>query len=355
MPEKMTQQAIVDVALRVRDLMGKEEWSLRRVAEMIDVSRSTLSLFMRGKYKGDSKSIAAKLHQLLESCARRTRTPCGKAFVETTIAKEILDLILHADKFSNEQEGKIGVVIGDSGHGKSTCLRQYAEVNKNTVYVELHDAMTSAMVFAAIARRLGLDPTGPRSEIAERLIENLANRHIIIILDEASHLSVAKLNLLRQVISVKARCPLILAGNRKLLNTINQPITKRGCESLDQFNARVIRTLDLDATAGSRNRGLYSAADIRRLYEYGGIKLTGGAVSLLQAIARTPGSARLHTCRNIITACHLSPVVRQAGHINPQYIVSAVEQLDLPGKAQLPVYADSAAEEAEQLEAVKAG
>ena len=40
MPEKMTQQAIMDVALRVKDLLGKEGWSLRQIAEMVGVSRS---------------------------------------------------------------------------------------------------------------------------------------------------------------------------------------------------------------------------------------------------------------------------------------------------------------------------
>jgi len=355
MPDKMTQQAIMDVALRVKDLLGKEGWSLRQIAEMVGVSRSTISLFLAGKYKGDSKGLAAKLHQLMESVARRKRKPHGEAFVETAVAKRIFTVIAETDAFSDEQEGKIGIIIGDGGHGKSHCLRRYAEVNKNTIYVELDDATTTTLMFSEIARKLGLDGSGSRAALKERLVENLQNRHLIVILDEASHLSVAKLNLLRQVIVIKARCPLILSGNRYLVNTVMQPTTRRGCESLDQFVSRLMCILDLDAKASDPGAGLYTGEDIRRLYEFGGLKLTGDAVATLRRIAKTPRSGRLRTCSHIIAACHRSTKVRKAGAIDTMYILSAIEQLSLPVKVWLPVHTDAAGEEAEQQEAVKAG
>lgn len=291
---------------------------------------------------------------MMESYARRERRPQSQKFVKTKVAKEIFTVIAETEAFSDEQEGKIGIIIGDGGHGKSCCLRQYAETNKNTIYVELDDAMTSTLMFAEIASKLGLDASGTRSAITRRLIENLQNRHMVIMLDEASLLSVRELNLLRQVIVIKARCPLILAGNRDLVKTVLQPTTRRGCESLDQFTSRLMCILDLDDIAGDKGGGLYTADDIRQLYEYGGIKLTNDALATLRKIAKSPRSGRLRTCSHIIAACHLSTTVKKRGWIDSNTIISAIQQLRLPVKIWLPIAIPETAE-TEEKQAIKAG
>jgi len=353
----MTQQRVLDVTLRLRGLIGEKGWSLKKIAQMAGVSRSTMSLFLKGDYKGDCKGLAAKLHDIMESVARRERTPHTEEFVRTAVAKRIFTVIAETDAFSTEQEGKIGIIIGDGGHGKSHCLRAYGETNRNTVYVELDDAMTSTLIFAELAKKLGLDASGSRASVTRRLIDNLQNRHIIIMLDEASLLSVRELNLLRQILVIKSRCPLILAGNRDLLNTVMQPTTKRGCESLDQFTSRLMCILDLDQVAGETDGGLYTAEDIRRLYEYGGIRLTTDAVKALCKISRTPRSGRLRTCGHIIAACHMAAEVQQRRSIDAATIVAAIDELRLPVRVWLPIgRADIAGTiEHEQEAAAKAG
>ncbi|KPL21777.1 MAG: hypothetical protein AMJ75_09330 [Phycisphaerae bacterium SM1_79] len=357
-PDKMTKKAILDVRLRLQEFVTRQGWSRKRIGEMIGRSPSTISLFLKGEYKGDAEDLSKKLHQLMESCERRQRRPHGETFVSTTVAKKIFTVITETEAFSNspsDPEGKIGIIIGDGGHGKSHCLRQYAEANKNTVYVELDDAMTSTLIFAEIAKRLNIESSGSRATITRRLIEALYNRQIIIMLDEASLLSVRELNLLRQVIVIKARCPLILAGNRYLVNTVMQPTTKRGCESLDQFTSRLMCILDLDEMAIDKDGGLYTAEDIRKLYEYGGLKLTSDAIATLRKIARSARSGRLRTCGHIIAACHQATSVQKIGQINTQIIISAIVQLKLPVRVFLPLAIKETYAEDEQAQAVKAG
>lgn len=357
MPDKMTQKAVLDVRLRLREFIAQHGFSQKKIGKQVGFrDGAPISSFLSGKYNGDVEGLSKKLHQLMESYARRERRPQGPAFISTAVAKLIFTVIAETEAFSNEKEGKIGIIIGDSGHGKSACLRQYAETNKNTVYVELDDAQTSAYLFAEIAKKLGIDSNGTRALITRRLIENLQNRHIIIMLDEASHLTVRDLNLLRQVIVIKARCPLILAGNRHLVNTIMQPITRRGCESLDQFTARLMCILDLDEMANDRDGGLYTADDIRKLYEFGGLKLTSDAVATLQKIARANRSGRLHTCENILNACHLSPNVQKTGRIDTVIIVSIIRKLKLPVRVFLPLaIREKYAEEETAQKEVQAG
>jgi len=335
-PIDMAKKKMDKIATSLRAFMRERRLSQASVAKSIGVSTSQLSQFLSGKYKGNLEELVNKVVNLINSVTRKENRVRNKPFIETSVAKRIGTLITQTEAFS-EDEGKIGLIVGDGGHGKSHCLREYAQANKNTIYVELDGAMSPTMLFAEIAKKIGVDPSGSLSAVTRGVIDGLANRHIIVMLDEASDLTVKQLNQLRQIIVVKARCPLILAGNRHLRGTVMRPTVKRGSESLDQFTSRLMGILDLDAVASERDGGLYTIDDIRKLYQYGGIKLTGDAISTLRKICKSPRSGRLRTCSHIITALHLSPVVVKAGQIDAEFVVAVIEQLDLPVKVHLPV------------------
>ncbi len=259
-----------------------------------------------------------------------------KKFVRTAVARKIGALIVQAEAFSGE-EGKIALIVGDSGHGKSCCLRQYSEANKNTIYVELDRTMRSSLILSEIAAKVGVERFGWASRIAHSVVRKLKARHVVVILDEASSLNVKQLDLLRQIITVKAACPLILSGNNDLLRTVMQMTAKKGDAALDQFRSRVFSILDLDGLAGDGDDGLYSAAEIRELYEYGGIRLAGSAVTILRRICMTPGSGRLRICSHVIAALQTSSFVQSNGSVDESIILAAIEQLNLPARAFLPV------------------
>jgi len=354
-PIDMTKQKAKQVASSLQAFMKDHNFSQAKIATSIDVSSSVISQFLAGKYKGNLEDLINKIVHLINSVTRREKRVRNKPYIETTVARRIATLITQTEAFSDD-EGKIGLVVGDGGHGKSHCLRQYAEANKNTIYAEFDDAMTSTLMFADIAKKLGIDSSGSLATVTRRLIDNLQNRHIIIMLDEASSLSVKQLNQLRQIIVVKGRCPLVLAGNRHLLKTVMQPPTRRGFESLDQFTSRLMCILDLDSLASNKNGGLYTVDDIRKLYEFGGIRLTKDAIGTLRRISRTEMSGRLRTCSHIIAALHTVSVVDKTGSIDANLIIAVIEQLDLPVKVRLPLATRDTAEEGKEIPAIaKAG
>jgi hypothetical protein len=108
----------------------------------------------------------------------------------------------------------------------------------------------------------------------------------------------------------------------------------------------VLVVLNLDEIASDGGGGLYTADEVRRLYEYGGIRLTGDAVDTLRRICRTPKSGRLRTCSLIITALHTSGVVQDAEVIDSRMIIAAIRQLGLLVEGWLPLAIDH--EEIEQ-------
>jgi len=355
-PMNVTKAKAEEMARTLQAFMAERGLKQAAVAKMLGLGITRLNQFLNNKYEHNLEELVNKCKHLMDSIVRKERRVKGKSYVETTIARQIATLIIQTEACS-DSEGKIGLIIGDAGHGKSHCMQQYIQANKNTIYVQLDEAMTSTTLFAEIAAKLDIDFSGFLTSITRRLIDNLKYRNIIILLDEASSLSVKQLNQLRQIIVVKAKCPLILAGNRHLLKTITQSATKRGFESLDQFRSRLMYILDLDKIASDKNGGLYTAEDIRKLYTYGGLRLTSDGVNVLRSISKTSQSGRLRTCSHIIALLHTSRKIIKTGIIDGRAIVSAIEQLDLPIKVHLPVaLGEPQAEEAkEKSKAAKAG
>jgi len=356
MPEKMSKINARQKAESLRRFMEKRGYSQGNIAKMIGVSTTVINQFLNNKYPGDVETLVNKIVDLINTVDRRQRRLRHKPFIETRIAKKIGTLIKQTRAFTTEEEGAIAIIIGDSGHGKSICLRQYAEANKNTMYVLLDDAMNSTRVFSEIARKLGIDASGSMDNITRRIIGALQNREIVIMIDEASGLKVKQLSQLRTVLVDQCRCPIILAGNLDLLKTIMQPKTRRGFESLDQFRSRLTYILNLDELAARKDSGLYTAEDIRKLYEYGGLRLASDAVGVLRNIGRTPQSGRLRTCNRIITALHVAHMAGKIGKlIEAALILEVIEELGLPVKVYLPVAVKETDEEQKEKQVTKAG
>lgn len=352
-PENVTPAEAHEIADVLSAFMTQRGLSRSKVAKALGVSTSTIAKFLTGTYEGDLKKLANKIANYINAIARREEKQ--RPFVSTTIARKIGALITQTEAFSTD-EGKIALVIGDSGHGKSCCLKQYSEANKNTIYVQLDQSMSSSKIFAEIANTIGADSYGLLGRIGRSLVRYLQGRHVIFIIDEASSLTVKQLDQLRQIIAVKSRCPLVLSGNKDLLKTVMQTTVKQGYAALDQFRSRLFAVLNLDELAADGDDGLYSAEDIRRLYEYGGIRLLNSAVSTLKRICMTPGTGRLRTCSHIITALHTSRVVAEKGYIEGKLIVAAIEQLALPIRELLPLFTlDSVSDEQDKQTAFMAG
>ena len=237
-------------------------------------------------------------------------------------------------------------MIGDAGSGKSACLRAFAQADKAAVYVCHDSAQKITGLLDAITRASGGDVAvnSSLSLARARLAEVLKHKRRIVFVDEASSLRAKDLDKLRGLLCVKCGCPLILAGNNDLLRTIRENSDKAGYACLDQFNSRLIGVLNFDELAVGGDGGpLYSAEDIRRLYEYGGIRLTPDAVDVLGRICRTPHSGKLRTCCDVIRALHSATQVIDGGQIDAALIWQAICQLGLPAAEWLPsVCRDSA-------------
>ena len=340
---------------RLRETMAEHGLTQTAVGKMVGFrTGSIISQFLKGKYKGDLPGLTNKLVNLLNSLDQKDRHSQYAGYVETSVALLICTMIQHTEGFSTD-EGKIGLVIGDSGHGKSICLRAYAQANPNSRYIELTDGVSAATLLGDIAEAVAGTRARTLAINKEIIAATLKVRNFILMLDEASGLTVAHLNILRQVICVKGRTPLILSGNADLKRTIMQRSVRHGHESLDQFRSRLMQVLDLDELAGRKDGGLYTVPELRKLYERKGVRLVASGARALQTITRTPHSGRLRTCSHIIEVLYTAGDAIDNGRIDSGLIAAAINTLNLPISVFLPMQELTADEPQDQQVAARAG
>jgi len=353
MPDMKNEKEVGLFREKVKVFIERFGMTQAQFAKKIGVSTTTLNLFLKGTYTGKNESICKAVQDYLNREGRRQRRKKTPDFVETIVAKRILENIRLAEQFTQPGMGRICVIVGDSGHGKTECLKQYARVHPHSTYIEINDNTGKPQLFAKINRALGLNYTGTVKRMIEELSEYLAGREMTIILDEAAALNATKLSLLRQIVSGNG-CTLVLAGNNHLLATINDPVTRRGYECLDQFRSRMMGILNLDELAmqSPRNGGLYSIPEVRKLYATGGIKLSSDAEGLLLSIQRTPHSGRNHTCSLVISAILTSRQGKNVEVIDAARIIGAIRQFGML-EGRLPLIIDMAEQIEKQQTAAK--
>lgn len=353
MPNMSNDNEIKEFRGKVRKFLDANTITQKELAGKVGVSVTTLNLFLGGTYRGDSEKLVRKLVDFINRYERRRRTDTGGGYVATTVTKAILSVIRNTESFSLPQEGRISLIIGDAGTGKSACLQEYARTHSNIVYSKLHTRMSSKALFSKIADAMGLDGSATLKRLMEEISAHLTKRELTLLLDEASGLDVTRLDLLRQIISENGST-LILAGNSHLLATIGSA-SRHGYESMDQFRSRMLTILNLDEAAGGADGGgMYTVADIRKLFEYGGIKLSTDGADTLKRICRTPQTGRLRTCSIIIAALHNSREARtgKMQTIDKGLILSAIRLLGLPIANRMPiVLANAAMNEPDQVKA----
>ncbi len=333
-PTVYTEEKIACAINTIRAFIKEYKFSNNSLAKKIGYSSSVISQVLNGKYEGDTEAALTSILKFCNDYKRQDDNYNKRPDrVDTSVLREIQGLITNTISFSHE-EGKIGLLIGDGGHGKTYCLEIWCKDNPTSAYmIVLDESNTKKGIMQMLAEAVGVDYSGTVEAIIKRLVRQLRDRHAVIIVDEASHLNVSCLNMLRQVICVKCKCPLILSGNNHLLKTLACDSGRSGYESLDQFNSRVMRSSNLDELAYDSTdpgTGLYSEQDIRDMFQYDGIMLAKDAVDTLKHICSTPRSGRLRICVDIISALHKVSSIYQTQLITGLDIIRMIYTLRLP-------------------------
>ena len=190
--------------------------SQNRAAKDIGYSSPVLSDYRSGKYAGNTTALEEAIVKWIgrtEQAHARKKVP----IVETNQLRKINNAIALA-----HAESDIALIVDDAGGGKTTAARYYAEQNpRTTVYIDVVKGMNTRTLTLKIAEVLGIDTLRVNQQL---LIQNisaaLADRNMVVILDEADYLKADALEFSRRLVNDLGKSGLVLIGLPRLTGTI---------------------------------------------------------------------------------------------------------------------------------------
>ena len=185
------------------------------VARAIGFSDSALSQWLGGKYKGDVKTLEHAVTGFLQRDLERSeKRRITLPFVLTSAAARIFDACRMA-----HLDGEIGVVIGDAGIGKTTAIKEYAARNSDVILVEADLGYTARDLFAELHKKCGFDGLGSINRMKDEVIDKLKGSGRLIVIDEAEHLPVRALDLVRRI-NDKAGVGILFCGLKRFMESL---------------------------------------------------------------------------------------------------------------------------------------
>lgn len=237
------------------------------IAKELDVSSALLSSFLAGTYK-TPHTLVPKIEQLLDIAEQKEIAPVEPSFVNTTVSTVVMSMIGYS-----HVQGKITVIYGDAGVGKTMAINEYCKQNSLAIKITV-DSIYSSMsgVDELIAEEIGVRERGSR-RIYSEIISKLKNSGRVLIIDEAQHLTVRTLDHIR-CLAEKSEIGVALVGNE----TIYTKMKGSGKSDLAQLFSRM--GMHKQVLTSTNNK-----ADVKKVFS--DISEDNEAVELLYSISQT--------------------------------------------------------------------
>lgn len=245
---------------------GSPARSQAAIAKELGISESAVSSFLSGTYKAPQK-IVEKVQALMEANEKKKVAPKEPGYVQTSVSKAVINAIRYC-----HIQGKISVVYGDAGVGKTMAFREYM---KNPLAVGITISPTYASITGV--NELLAEQLGVRERVARRITSEIVNKlrgsGRVLVIDEAQHLTVRTLNHLR-CISDESGVGICFIGNEEIYTRMKGS----GRADFAQLFSRIgmrrpVATTDI------------TKADVQAVF--GGYEMDEGAMDVLYRICRT--------------------------------------------------------------------
>ena len=187
------------------------------IARAIDISPTALSQWLGRRYKGDNERIDKAVEGFLKKENEREKAPKRTLeFVMISTASKVFEAldICHLD-------GEIGVIYGNAGLGKTFAAKEYATRNSGVILVEADLGYTARDLFSELHKKCGGDGNSTINRMKDDIISRLKGSGRLIVVDEAEHLPVRAVDLLRRI-NDKAGTGIVFIGLGRLWDALKQ-------------------------------------------------------------------------------------------------------------------------------------
>lgn len=206
----MQEQQARESIIQYRDMSGKSQ---SEIAKELGISSGQLSAFISGTYKAPH-TVVPKIEALLQRNESQKLAPKTPPFAETTVSRQVMDAIEYC-----HLQGKIGVIYGDAGIGKTMGIRQYCERNPMAILITVSPAFaTMSGVNDLLSEQIGIREKNARRIYLE-MVNRLKGSGRVIIIGEAQHLTKKTLEHLRSI-SDETGVGICFVGNEEVYSRL---------------------------------------------------------------------------------------------------------------------------------------
>lgn len=287
--QPLTQEITDTIVLRFKELLVRIKKSEAWASRSLDIKPSTLSQVLSGKYDGDAESRLRQIDKWTEGQISQEQSPRPNGFAKTQVALAIIGVAKNT-----KNTGRIGVVYGSSGLGKTMALQFVASEIPGTIYVRVTTAGAGPFaMWGALAKALRIPTEGRTAfQMQQAVVELLDGSDRMLLVDEVHKLCKKHkdhgLHALRDLHDLTG-IPMVLCGTVDIKNYIDN--ANNPAEAVEQIIGRVNWWLDLTYAANTDGGpGLPTIDDIRKVLTANQMRVTPeGERYLLEVASRLRG------------------------------------------------------------------
>jgi type II secretory pathway predicted ATPase ExeA len=240
------------VAAKANEWLVRTGLAPQDLASRLSIGESTVRLYLSGRYgelsgTRDTHFISARIWPFIISHWPKEETPEPGQLLETKGYWTIRECLEEAI-----DDGAISIIYGPPSSEKSFVLKnlcaQFREAGKSAIYIYVGSRHTATALLRDIARNAEV---WVRSNCARAYLQALRSefisrpKRVVVVLDEAQHLSVEALECVRELHDCTERagrkgCAFVLAGNHGLYRDF-----ERRRNSLEQWISRISYRVEL--------------------------------------------------------------------------------------------------------------
>ncbi|AND63644.1 hypothetical protein AX766_04215 [Flavobacterium covae] len=261
-----------EVSDLIKSHLEQKQISQNKLAETIGVSNGTISNILNGVLERINESMLLKIKSFFKSSEWNIIETHNFLFVKEACAE------------AKESHRLIGI-IGYTGAGKTTALRDFFKKKPNTYLVTCGRAMRTKQLLSEILKALGVNYLASDYEMVQMIIEEINKKeNPLLIIDEASKLSPNALMYLQDIWDgIEDGAGLIIAGTEYLINNIKKGAEKNKC-GMAEFYGRVSKWVFLqlpikaEVEAVCRTNGLDDSQTIKSMLRAGSFRIIKNTV-----------------------------------------------------------------------------
>ena len=206
---------VIEAQNKASKYMAKNNISAAKFSNLIKVSQTAFSQFMRNIYTGNIDVICTNINSFLALEFEREAVGNDFEFVETQNSTSVSDAIKYSEVVK-----RIVLITSKPGAGKTVALLKHA-ASYRVMFITARATMNTHSFIMTLAENVGVSQRQNTDIILQRVAEALLEKPRTIIIDEAQHLAVRAFDSLRYIWDM-TKIPIVISGNEELLQTVRK-------------------------------------------------------------------------------------------------------------------------------------